>query len=267
MSSTAQHHRLTELPPVNVLPVNSSLRWLREGWGDVKRVGSASLIHGVLVVLLSLAILSLTFLRWELVIIAASCFLITGPFLATGLYALSRDLENHDKPTLKHAIHAWRVSSTRLYRFGILLFLICCLWVAVSSALFYLFVDVKIEDPVDFLRYVFTQHDGLFVMWCILGGMVAATVFGISVITIPLLVDRDLCMWDAIRVSVNAVGNNPHTMGWWSLAIIVLTGVGFLTFTLGFLVLYPVMGHASWHVYRDLVDAEGLPKYEGGEEI
>ncbi|MGB0722148.1 MAG: DUF2189 domain-containing protein, partial [Gammaproteobacteria bacterium] len=164
--------RIAELPPVRVLPPSSALYWLRMGWADMWRVGSPSLMHGVIVVVLSIAILSLTLLRWELVIIAASCFLITGPFIATGLYALSRDLENYDKPTMEHAIAAWRKSSHRLFRFGLVLLGVCVLWVAVSATLFYLFVNVRIDDPLDFLRYVFSQHDGLFILWSILGGMV-----------------------------------------------------------------------------------------------
>ncbi|MGB0713882.1 MAG: DUF2189 domain-containing protein, partial [Gammaproteobacteria bacterium] len=143
--------RIPDLPPVRILPPSSVLSWLRTGWADMWRVGGPSLLHGLIVVVLSIAILSLTLLRWELVIIAASCFLITGPFIATGLYALSRDLENYDRPTMEHAIAAWRKSSHRLFRFGLLLLGVCVLWVAVSAILFYLFVNVRIDDPLDFL--------------------------------------------------------------------------------------------------------------------
>jgi len=248
-----------DLPPVKEQPAHSALRWLRLGWQDMRRAGAPSLLHGVIVTLLSLAVIALTLLRWELVMIAASCFLIVGPFLATGLYALSRDLESHQAATFGSAIKAWRQASTCLFVFGLLLVLICCLWVALSLALFYLFVNVRIEGPLDFLRYVLNQHDALFALWSVLGGMVAAVVFSITVVSVPLLVDRNVNTWLAIRTSVCAVGHNPVPMLWWSLVILVATGLGFITLMFGFLVLYPVLGHASWHVYRDLVDARELP--------
>lgn len=248
-----------EPPPVREVPSAAVARWLGRGWQDLRRVGFPSLLHGIIVSLVSLAIVGMTLLRWELVMIAASCFLIAGPFLATGLYALSRALAEGGQPDLKEAIGAWRHASKCLFRFGLLLVLVCFLWVALSLALFYLFVDVRIADPMDFLRYVLTQHDGLFVLWSILGGMVAAVVFGITVVSMPLLTDRDVTTWLAIRTSVRAVGQNPVTMLWWSMVILFATGLSFATAMLGFIVLYPVMGHASWHVYRDLVDPRTLP--------
>jgi uncharacterized membrane protein len=133
--------------------------------------------------------------------------------------------------------------------------------VALSLTLFYLFVNVRIADAMDFLRYVLTQHDSLFFLWSVLGGMVAAVVFGITVVSIPMLVDRDVTTWLAIRTSVRAVGENPMTMVLWSMIILFATGLSLITLMLGFLVLYPVMGHASWHVYRDVVDPQSLPPH------
>lgn len=254
-----------ELPPVKIQPPERVFHWLRLGWQDLRQVGGPSLLHGLIVTLVSIIIIGLTLLRWELIMIAASCFLITGPFLATGLYALSRDLEHHDQPLMSHATFAWRHASKCLFRFGLLLVLVCCLWVALSLSLFYLFVDVRIEDPADFLRYVLTQHDGLFLLWNILGSLVAALVFAITVVAMPLMVHRDVSTWFAVRASIRAVSENPFTMVWWAIVVVLLTGLSFATLMLGFIVLYPLLGHASWHVYRDLLDTENLPKHAAPE--
>lgn len=163
------------------------------------------------------------------------------------------------------AVNAWRHASKCLFRFGLLLVFACVLWVAFSLAMFYFFVNVRIADPVDFLRYVLTQHDGLFLLWTILGSLYAALAFSVTVVTMPLLVDRDVTLWLAVRTSVRAVGENPLTMVWWAMVILVLTGVSFVSGTLGFFVLYPLMGHASWHLYCDLVDATDLPTYTAVE--
>jgi uncharacterized membrane protein len=131
--------------------------------------------------------------------------------------------------------------------------------------MFYFFVNVRITDPADFLRYVLTQHDGLFLLWSVLGGLYAALAFSITVVTMPLLVDRDVNLWLAIRTSVRAVSENPLTMVLWAMVILALTGISFGSGMLGFLVLYPLMGHASWHVYCELVDASDLPTYTAVE--
>jgi len=224
-----------------------------------------SLLHGLIVVMISAAILMATQLQWQLVMIAASCFLFTGPFLATGLYALSHSLEEGDNPNFSKAIHAWQHGCKCLFRFGLLLLAACAVWAIISLLLYYLFVNVEIADPKDFLRYVLTRHDGLFILWLVSGGLVSALAFSITVITMPLMVDRNVNTWLAIRTSIRAVSENPFAMVWWATAILVLTGVSFATGLLGFLVLYPLMGHASWHVYRDLVDSSNLPTYPVAE--
>jgi len=254
-----------EPPPVRTADPARVFYWLKQGWHDLRAAAGPSLLHGLLVVVLSVAILAMTLLRWELVMIAASCFVFIGPFLATGLYAVSKTLSGGGRPSLNDAVNGWLHASRCLFRFGLLLVFACVVWVAFSLAMFYFFVNVRITGLADFLRYVLTQHDGLFLLWSILGGLYAALAFSITVVTMPLLVDRDVNLWLAIRTSVRAVGENPVTMVWWAMVILVLTGVSFASGMLGFLVFYPLMGHASWHVYRELVDASDLPAYPAVE--
>lgn len=250
-----------EPPPVRTATPIRVLAWLKMGWADLLAAKGISLLHGLLVVLLSYAVLATTLLRWELVIIATSCFVFVGPFLATGLYAISRTLESRERPTFSDAVNAWRHASHCLFRFGLLLVFIGGWWVGLSVFLFYFFVDVSIADPMDFLRYVLTQQEELFALWTILGGLYAAVTFAITVVTMPLLVDRDVNSWVALQTSVRAVSENPITMVIWAMVIMGLTVISFGTGMLGFLVLYPLMGHASWHVYRELVDTSELPTY------
>lgn len=254
-----------EPPPVRTVEPERVFHWLKLGWKDLTRAALPSLLHGVIVVVVSVGILTATQLQWQLVMIAASCFLFTGPFLATGLYALSHSLEEGEKPNFSKAIHAWQHGCKCLFRFGLLLLVACAAWAIISLLLYYLFVNVEIADPKDFLRYVLTRHDGLFILWLVSGGLVSALAFSITVITMPLMVDRNVNTWLAIRTSIRAVSENPFAMVWWATAILVLTGVSFATGLLGFLVLYPLMGHASWHVYRDLVDSSNLPTYPVAE--
>lgn len=248
-------------PPVRTVRPSRVFAWLALGWRDLRSAAGISLLHGLVVVLLSYAVLAATLLRWELVIIAVSCFVFAGPFLATGLYAVSRKLEAGERPSLSDAIDAWRHASRCLLRFGLLLVFIGAWWVGLSMFMFYFFVDVSIEDPVDFLRYVLTQHDALFALWTVLGGLYGALTFAITVVTMPLLADRDVNSWVALQTSIRSVSENAVTMVIWAMVIMGITAFSFITGMLGFLVLYPLLGHASWHVYRELVDSSALPAH------
>lgn len=254
-----------ELPPIKQTKPSDILRWLKLGWQDTRKAGFPSLFHGIVVSVVCLSIINFSQSHWEWVVIAASCFLMVGPFLATGLYALSRDISAGRAPSMKHAYCAWCHASRCLSRFSMLLMFVCFWWVLISLLLFHWFVDVSIENPMDFIQYVLTQHDGLFMLWNILGGMVAALVFGMTVAAVPMLVHKNVNTWEAVRTSIRAVGQNPITMVWWAMTLLFLSGLGFLTATAGFIILYPLMGHASWHAYRDLVDAEGLPGFPNQE--
>ena len=215
-------------------------------------------MHGLIVAVMSLVIVEIALLFWPLLPGAVSGFLVVGPILATGLYALSRQQEQGQPSSLGHALYAWRCASRCLLRFGLLLVLVATAWVLLSVTLFHFFVDAEIDTPLDFLRYVFQQDDSIFMLWAVLAGLVAAVTFAVSVVSVPLLVERDVNTPMALRTSVRAVSENPVPMVLWALFILVATGFSVATFMVGFIVIYPVIGHASWYVYRDVVDASGL---------
>lgn len=251
-----------EPPPVRQVSPGRILRWITLGWQDLVRAGWPSLLHGLIVFIASIAIVEIAFLYWPLMPGAMSGFVLIGPILATGLYALSQRLEDNQEPTLRDVVAGWRRGSKCLMRFGLVLVLAGSAWVAVTALLFHFFVEADINEPKAFLHYVFVQQDLHFLLWAILGGLGAALVFGLSVVSIPLLIDRDINMPNAMLSSMRAVGENPVTMTCWAVFILIATGLSVLTLMFGFIVLYPLMGHASWHVYRDLIDADQLAPRE-----
>lgn len=244
---------------VKQAPPKAILHWLSMGWRDVRITGAASLLHGFIVSFLSIIITATSFFYWELLPGAVSGFVIIGPLLATGLYALSSRIEKGRPASIKDAINAWRNNSRYLLPFAVLLMLAATAWVAFSVIMFHFFIDAQIHHPIDFLRHVLTQDNGTFMLWTILGGLGSALAFAITVAALPLLVERDINTRDAIYASIRAVSENPATMTLWAMAILIITGLSFITLMLGFIVLYPLLGHASWHVYRDLVNADALP--------
>ena len=110
----------SEPPPVRAVAPPAVLRWIRLGWTDLRRAGWPSLLHGLLVTVASLLIVEIALLFWPLLPGAVSGFLVVGPMLATGLYALSRRLEQGQRPRLRDALDAWRQGSRCLFRFGLL---------------------------------------------------------------------------------------------------------------------------------------------------
>jgi len=247
------------IPPINEVEPGAILRWLKLGWRDFYRAGWPSLLHGLIVAVAGLLIVQVALLYWPLLPGAISGFLVVGPALATGLYALSQKLEQGIHPSTGDALGAWRRGTRCLLRFGMLLIIIATAWVMLSVMFFDLFVSVEINGPMDFLRYVVGQDDHVFLLWTVLGALVAAVTFAITVVSIPMLVDRDVSTPLALMTSVRAVGENPVTMAIWALFITLASVFSIATFMLGFVVLYPLMGHASWHVYREVVDVSHLP--------
>ena len=253
----------SESPPIRKAPPTAVLRWIRLGWNDQRRAGWPSLLHGVILTIASLVIVEIAVLFWPLLPGAVSGFMFIGPILSTGLFALSKQLGLGKRPRMKDAVDAWRRGSRYLIYLGLLLVIAATLWVGITKLIFYFFVEAEIERPLDFLRYVVLQGNDTFMEWTILAGLVIALVFSLTVVSVQLLVDRDVTTKQALITSLRTVSENPITMFCWAVFLLLATTLSIATFMLGFLILYPLMGHASWHVYRELVDAGGLPKRSG----
>jgi uncharacterized membrane protein len=138
------------------------------------------------------------------------------------------------------------------------------LWVLVSALLFWLFVPTPIRSPGEFLRYAAVEQGNLlFMLWAIVGGLGAAVVFALAAVSPPLLLGRMVGFRQALLTSVRAVGENPVTMALWASLILIAIMLSFATAMLGFIVAVPLIGHATWHAYKDVVVTDGVPlRYE-----
>ena len=115
------------------------------------------------------------------------------------------------------------------------------------------------EQPLDFLRYVVLAGDNhVFEFWWMLGVALAAPVFASTVVTLPLLLDRKIPILEAVLVSWKVVMQNPLPMALWAILIMFSSLLGLLGLA-GSVIVVPVLGHASWHAYRDSVRADALP--------
>ena len=247
------------------------LRWLALGWHDSLRCGGVSFAHGLALTLFGQLLLLVGHQQFWLLAGAFSGLLVVGPVLATGLYALSRAVERGEATSWRLVLQTWlswrRHGSSRdgkdwrLVRFGLLLGLAGTGWGLTSAALITLLSPVPIQQPLDFLRHVVLARDNwLFELWLALGGLMAAPIFASSAIALPLLLDRRVSVLQAVITSWEAVLRNPQTLALWAALIMGLTLLGLLSALLGLIVVMPVLGHASWHAYRELVDASSWPE-------
>jgi len=245
--------------PVRQVDSLSALKWLALGWRDFIRSPLAGLMHGAFVAVAGWGVL-LVSLRYGWVAPGAfSGFVIIGPILVTGLYEISRLQARGERAGVGDAVAAWRRGTRPLVQLGILLAVLGTLWVAASALLFTLFAPAPLRGPLEFVRYAFVEQGNLlFTLWAILGGLGVAIVFSLTAVSPPLLLGRKVGFRQALLTSARAVGENPIAMLLWALVILVATSLSLASAMLGFLISVPVLGHASWHAYRDLVDVEGV---------
>ena len=241
------------------------------GARDLRSGGWLSLAHGLMPTVFGGLLVIFARHHFWLLAGALSGFLVVAPVLATSLYAISRAIERGEPINLQLIVKTWsrwqysRYAVSGCYwgmvRFGLLLALAGTGWVLTSTALITLMAVQPINTPLDFLRHVvLAPGPSVFELWLTLGGLLAAPIFASSVIAMPLLLDRRVDVMHAVLTSWQAVLINPLPLAFWAALIMALTLLGFGTMLLGLIVVLPLLGHASWHAYRDLVDAGGLPE-------
>jgi len=250
--------------PIRRVPPQHIWRWLALGMADLRASPIASLTHGLVVAVGGWLAIAMAQRYWWLAPGALSGFLLVGPILCTGLYELSRLHARSADAGLPAVVNAWRRESRPLVRLGLLLLVLGSLWVLVSALLFWLFVTTPIRSPGEFLRYAaIDQGNLLFMLWAIVGGLGAAVVFALAAVSPPLLLGRMVGFRQALLTSVRAVGENPVTMALWASLILAVIMLSFATAMLGFIVVVPLIGHATWHAYKDVVVTDGVPlRYE-----
>lgn len=237
-------------------PMWRAFHWLAAGWSDLWRNPVPGLAHGAVFVLFGWLLLVAAHDRFWLLAGAYSGFLIVGPVVVTGLYAVSAGLQKGQRLTLSQAMTVWTHWDARMVKFGALLGFAGTGWVLTSAGFITLFAQHPVDKPLDFLRYVVLADESwVFGLWLLLGGMLAAPMFASSVIAIPMLMDKSVSLRQALGVSWAVCASHPEAMGVWAVMLMVLAGVGMLTGLLGLVVIAPWLAHASWHVYVDMVPA------------
>ena len=180
-----------------------------------------------------------------------------GPLLAVGFYEISRRIAGGDRIDASAVAHSLAARWRPLALYGLFLAAIYFIWAQLTTALVaYLLGSEWIWGFEELAREIFLsgRHPNLAAMWTLSGATLAAVTFLLSVVTAPLLLDREVEVHHAMATSINVVAANLPAMLLWSFLIVSLTLFGFVTLMAGLVLIMPLLGHATWHAYADLVE-------------
>lgn len=234
------------------LPASAPLAWLAAGWRDLWTHPGVSLLYGLGVTLLSYAIIYLMFsIGWAQILFPALAgFLVIGPLLATGLYEKSRYLAAGRKPSLGAML--FPQGGAHLFFVGAVLTTLMLVWVRAAVLLYALFFGWRPFPGFDQIVPMLVSTPpgiGLLVVGTAVGGLFAAFSFAIGAFSIPLVLDRRLDAFSAMGLSLSYVTSNmPATMVW-AVLVVGLTLVSLATGLVGLILIFPLLGHATWHAY------------------
>lgn len=250
------HDHDFDLPTVRSVSLGRPLTWLRAGWRDMWANPIVSLTYGLLFAIAGGFVLTFSWRSPHFFAAAVSGLLLIGPLLASGLYEISRRQDSGLHSTFSESIAGWRRNGRSMAMLGVLLAIITFSWACFSVLLFGMLIPDMAPGLSAFVSNVLLNAECrvLTAIWLFAGGCLALFVFSLTVISAPMLVDRDVDFVAAMMTSVRAVADNLNTMLLWCATIAALTLLGFATLFCGLIIVMPLLGHASWHAYRDLVE-------------
>lgn len=251
-------------PRIRHVGLDAPWRWIRLGAADLLACPIPSLFYGFCFAAMGL-LMTMVFERaYQYTSAVTSGFLLLGPFLAMGLYEISRRRESGLPCTLAPTLTVWRRNLSNIGIFAVVLGVVFLVWARASLVIFALFYTNELPNLTGFLTQVTALENLEFLaVYFGVGLVFAIIVFAASVVSIPLMLDRDQDAITSMLASVAALLKNPAAMALWAVLIAAFAILGFASFHIGLVVLMPIIGHATWHAYRELV-APAAPAGPGG---
>lgn len=247
------------LPEVATISPMTPFQWLAGAWQDYLRAPLPFLLYGIALAAVSAMI------AWALVFsgafawvfVLAGGFFLIAPILAMGLYEGGRILESGETPTLTDIILVRSAIRLDIAYLGLALFLIYLFWTRIAQIVYALSTPVMHKSPSEFISFMLTTPDGwsMAATGSLLGGIIAFLAYALVVISAPMLLGARTDVFIATITSVRSVTRNFIPMLIWAILIVVLTAIGIATAFFGLILVYPLIGLATWRAYRDLVPA------------
>lgn len=241
--------------PLADLRAGDPLRWLYRGAVDFLRSPGIGLFYGFCFFVMGHALLAVFRAAPAYVLALSAGFLLVGPFMCLGFYDTSRALEQGRRPSFAASLTAWEPTMGTMAIFAGVLLILEMLWGRASLVVFAVSFTT-VPDTADLLTQLLDRENLEFLItYTVVGGVFAGLIFVTSAISIPMILDRQVDAISAGLTSIRACLQNPGVMAFWGLLITVLVVLSMLPWFLGLIVVGPVVGHATWHAYRQLVPA------------
>lgn len=258
-SEAAQERPALAGVSIRDVPVEAPWDWIAAGWRDLWVHPQISFAYGAIFALLAvLLFVGITYAGLQSLILAlAGGFMLIGPGIAVGLYEVSRRIETGEPASFFSVLAAGAKAPGQLSFLGAVLAFFYFVWLETALLLFMLFMGGNASFPhaSQFIpTLLFAPHGlGLLVVGTFVGAVLASAVYAISVVSVPLLLVRRIDAISAVYISLEAVVQNFRPMALWAVLIAAITGVGLVTCFVGLIVAFPLLGHATWHAFRDLI--------------
>lgn len=244
-----------DAPPIRLRHVGfgDPLRWLMRGVHDYLGHPAISLFYGVCFMAMGWTLLKVYEHAPAYTMALSAGFLLMGPFLCMGLYQVSMRLERGEVPDFGDSLTAWDTRTGQMAIFGFVLLVLEMLWGRAAMVIFAVSFDGMPDLKGSLLALLDPENIGFIVTYLGVGAIFAGLIFSVSVVSIPMMLDRQVDAITAGLTSLRLVLNQPLVMVWWGMLITVLMVAAMLPWFLGLLLVGPVVGHATWHAYRATV--------------
>jgi uncharacterized membrane protein len=242
--------------PLNELGFRDPLRWLVLGLRDFRRAPAIGLFYGAVFMVMGWALLKVYEQAPAYTLALSAGFLLMGPFLCLGLYRVSQRLEAGERPDFGDSLLAWDTRTAQLGIFGFVLLVLEMLWGRATLVIFAVSFDGMPDFRGSLLALMDPQNLGFIVAWLAVGAVFAGLIFAVSVVSMPMILDRPTDAITAGLTSLRLVLTQTGVMLWWAALIALITTLSLVPWFLGLLLTGPVIGHASWHAYRAAVPRE-----------
>jgi uncharacterized membrane protein len=257
-TETSSPRAKTQWPAVHAIETGDILDAIEAGLRDFKEAPQFGLFFGLVYAFAGWAIIALLtqldmpYLAYPL----ATGFALIAPFAAAGLYDVSRKLERGEPLTWPGVLGAMRTTSIKeLGWMAVVTVFSLIIWMDIAAFLFFAFMGFGGGQSGDLMQTILTTPQGWTFLFIgnVIGGILAGIVFSYSAVSFPLLFDRDVDFVTAMVTSVKVVAKNPRAMFFWAATIGLLLAISIASLFIGLIVVMPVLGHATWHVYRKAI--------------
>lgn len=233
---------------------SAPLRWIRLGVRDFVRSPHIGLFYGSCFVAMGWGLLKVFEHAPAYTLALSAGFLLMGPFMCLGLYHVSKQLEAGQKPDFGQSLLAWDTRTGTLAIFGFVLLVLEMIWGRASLIVFAVSFDGMPDFKGSLMALLDPENVNFIIAYVLVGAFFAGLIYAISVISMPMILDKPTDAITAGLTSFRLVLTQPGVMLWWGLLLSLLVGLAMLPWFLGLLVVGPVVGHASWHAYREAVE-------------